>query len=170
MVSTLVVRGEAQYRFESPRQTRSDGREDKRRERRVFVMTGWNAGPAVPAILPAPPWRRLHQASLFSTSLAPRSAGTAARAKSEARRGGDVAFQHRLDLAEGVIVVSGRVRHDAVRWGEDLVFAHVRVVGREQHTDIARDACEDHPPDAERLEQGIQGGVEDPECLGFKTK
>jgi len=52
---------------------------------------------------------------------------------------GDVAFEHGRDLSQRVVVVGGRIRHDAVGRSEQLEIAHVGIVGGEEGADVARD-------------------------------
>ena len=60
----------------------------------------------------------------------------------EAQRGrrGDVALEDDGDLSKGMVVISRRVRDNAVAGRENLEVAHIRVVRREEDADVARDA------------------------------
>ena len=53
---------------------------------------------------------------------------------------------------------------------QNLQFAHVGIVGGEQHADIAGDARQNHPASAEAFQQCIQCRVVEPECFGLSTK
>ena len=69
-----------------------------------------------------------------------------------------------------MIVVCGGVRDDAIRRCEDLQIAHIGIIGGEEDADVAGDARQDHAPDTKRVQQSIERGIEEAECLGFSTK
>src|SRR5438477_12369415 len=73
--------------------------------------------------------------------------------KSELRGRYNIAFHYQLDLLERVFVVSGGVRHNTVCRRENPQLSHVRIVGGEQHADIAGNSCKDDAADTQTLEQ-----------------
>ena len=81
-----------------------------------------------------------------------------------------MAFHCRPDLPQGMLVVSDRVRHDAVGGCVHLQVSHVRVVGRKQDADVAGDACQKDAAGSEAAEQRVQGRVKEPGVLGLQDK
>ena len=69
-----------------------------------------------------------------------------------------------------MLIVSHRVRDDAVRGRVHFQVAHVRVVGRKQDADIAGNACQDYAPGPEAAEQRVEGRVKEAGVFGFQDE
>ena len=85
-------------------------------------------------------------------------------------RWADVGPQHLAHLVEGIPVLFLGIRGDAVAGHDQAKVAHVGVVGREQHADVAGDTGDDDAADLQVIEQGLERRVVETECFGLRTK
>jgi hypothetical protein len=80
------------------------------------------------------------------------------RLQVELRRRADVGLKRAAQLRQGASVIRRASGGDAIRWDDQVVAAHVGILGREQDAAVGEKAGEDQRPGAEVLEQQLQRG------------
>ena len=73
-------------------------------------------------------------------------------------------------MRECMVVLALGVGGDAIARDDQLIAAHVGVIGGEEHAYVGRHAGEDQRLGAEMLEQDLQLSGKKPECFGLRTK
>jgi hypothetical protein len=88
----------------------------------------------------------------------------------EGRGRADIRFEDGLHYVQGARMLAHGLRGDTIRRDEEPIPPHIRIIGRQQHTDVPGDSRQHQRADAQRLEEEIQRGRIKARMLGLEHK